>query len=423
MKRIVSNVLVITFSLIVFSACADENPELRKKINPYINYLDKDHLSSKDYIFKLFEKYDVVILSERLRSESTQWDFITELISDERFAENVGNIFTEYGPLNYQNKIDSLLLNDNLSSSKAAELTVSLMRNLSYWPVLLNTGYFNLLNELHSKNLSLEKNQKIRLWFCDDTFNWDNVNEENYSSLFREYTAQKNIMLAERISSRYRRIVASADNRKKALVILYHANAFNKPMEFDNSSVREGTGAILARKYLGKTANVLINNTIDNLQGGRLKIADGLWDAAFAKTGNPDLGFDLNGSPFGNDEFDQTSYSKKMREKFLYKDIFTGYVFAGPLENHEVNYGYEGLLDGFEDEYLRRSKCIGEEYFKEIRENLIPKLQNEIVVVEKPVYAQTREDEIKYFLTHPVFFILVAFLGLTLYFLGKRYKR
>ena len=46
---------------------------------------------------ELFDKYDHVILCERHHQEMTQDDMIFDLITDKRFVDKVGVVFTEIG--------------------------------------------------------------------------------------------------------------------------------------------------------------------------------------------------------------------------------------------------------------------------------------------------------------------------------------
>ncbi len=52
-----------------------------------------------DYVFDLFQKYDIVEISERLHPEYTQYDLYSKIVGDPRFVERVGNIFTKRAQL------------------------------------------------------------------------------------------------------------------------------------------------------------------------------------------------------------------------------------------------------------------------------------------------------------------------------------
>ena len=45
-------------------------------IRPYAEFVEQCSTSPVDYVMGLFERYDVVILSERHHAEITQYDFI-----------------------------------------------------------------------------------------------------------------------------------------------------------------------------------------------------------------------------------------------------------------------------------------------------------------------------------------------------------
>jgi hypothetical protein len=88
---------------------------VQKTSATYVSFLKKEHARPVDYVLQLFDQYDLVILCERVHTESTQWDFIYELVSDQRFIDHVGNIFTEYGVINLQPDLDRFMQIKNLS--------------------------------------------------------------------------------------------------------------------------------------------------------------------------------------------------------------------------------------------------------------------------------------------------------------------
>ncbi len=80
---------------------------------------------------------------------------------------------------------------------------------------------------------------------------------------------------------------------------------------------------------------------------------------AAAVLGNPSLGFNFQGSPFGDEEFDYFAVPFSLGKK--YQDIFTGYVFFKPLDEHRLSFGIPGLLDpAFAGEMLRRCQIAGQ---------------------------------------------------------------
>ena len=66
-------------------------------------------VSPKEYIFKLFEQSDIVVLGERDHRDTVQYNFILDLLADSRFAERVGYVYTEVGAVNMTDEANRLL--------------------------------------------------------------------------------------------------------------------------------------------------------------------------------------------------------------------------------------------------------------------------------------------------------------------------
>ena len=63
----------------------------------------------KEYIFKLFEKSDIVVLGERDHRDTVQYDLIHDILADPRFAEQIGYVYTEVGSYNMNDDVNRLL--------------------------------------------------------------------------------------------------------------------------------------------------------------------------------------------------------------------------------------------------------------------------------------------------------------------------
>jgi hypothetical protein len=168
--------------------------------------------------------------------------------------------------------------------------------------------------------------------------------------------------MADRIIEKVNENRARADGRKKALVVMNFRHAYNDRFERSNGEKGDNVGRYLFEAYPGEVANVLINSLA--VQVGTTDrrpvlavIQDGKWDAAFAVAGDPSLGFDLAGSPFGADAFD---HFPGTREGLAYEDVFTGFVFFVPLKDHKYVYGIPGLFDhGFDAKAVERYMITG----------------------------------------------------------------
>ena len=90
---------LILFLILILVLSCNQKQVYNIELLPYTNFLEKDHKKAKDYVLDLFEKNDLVIICERDHRENTQYEFLNELISDPKFIQNVGNVFTEVGSI------------------------------------------------------------------------------------------------------------------------------------------------------------------------------------------------------------------------------------------------------------------------------------------------------------------------------------
>ncbi len=321
-----------------------------KALTPYIDFLKNNDLDPVDYAMGLFKKYDIVILCERAHPEITQYDLIYRLVSDRRFIDEVGHVFTELGSINQGEKIDAYLKSENLDAREAENNLLYIYRNLTFLPMWNNVNFYEFLKKLRLLNMFLPPEKKISLYFSDVPFSWEDMTEDNYRE-FQSTLSQRDRMMADNVIRRFSEIRRSAEARKKALVIMNYRHAFNDRFEKPGGKKGDNVGRYVFEAFPDKTANVLLNS-VRILLGSTdqnvimAPIQDGKWDAAFAVMGNSSIGFDMESSPFGQDEFD---FFPVRNDGLTYQDVFTGFVFYKPLEQHKFLTGIQGLFaNGFD---------------------------------------------------------------------------
>lgn len=95
----------------------------------YAYFVKNNTENPVDYIFHLFNQYDIVVLSERYHPEYTQYEFISKLLNDKRFIKNVGNIFTETGSVSFQDTLNTYLHTSFKNEEELKKSTATLQRN------------------------------------------------------------------------------------------------------------------------------------------------------------------------------------------------------------------------------------------------------------------------------------------------------
>ena len=323
------------------------------KIKPYVEFIEKQKTSSKDYIISLFNNYDIVILCERDHRDITQYEFILDLIKDKKFIDSVGNIFIEVGSSSLNPRLNEFLKTQDLDSVEVNKKVRFFHRNAGWYPLWekYNLSYF--IKNIYYINNQLSQGQKLTLYPSDIPFLWDSIRTvEDYDNCTKSLDYRDSIM-ANYIITQFDEI--HSEKRKKALIIMNYRHAFGN---YPDGSKPDNVGRYLFERYKGQVANVYLNSLVVTDDNEYTLIQKGKWDAAFKVLNNPNIGFNFKDSPFGNDNFDIAPALEK--QNFKYKDIFTGFIFYLPLEKHLCVVGIPEIIstDGFEQELKRRINIL-----------------------------------------------------------------
>lgn len=124
-----------------------------KETKLYSDYIQKHAQNPVDYIFDLFNKYDLVVISERMHPEYTQYELIFKIINDPRFTNQVGNIFTECGSVSFQDTLRTYLHTHFENENSINKSTANLQRNSNgVWPLWDNTNLFDFFKTVNKLN-------------------------------------------------------------------------------------------------------------------------------------------------------------------------------------------------------------------------------------------------------------------------------
>lgn len=267
----------------------------------------KQQKDAKDYVFSLFEKNDIVILCEPNHAEIKTWKFISELVTDKRFIDKVGHVFTEYGAVNQQSVLDSFINNNHKNIEKEASKVTD----------YFNTGFFNYMVNLNKCNTNLPDSLKIKHLFCDidgiHDFGKYKINEFEYS--------HRDSFLANVVIDNYLKF---HKKRNKCLVVTNYRHAYNLFQD-----VPENQAEYIFKAIPNKTANVLLNSYSMNMFFLYYPILHGKWDKILSDN-KKQIGFNFKNSPFGKEEFD---HFVKFKKGIKYQDVFTGFIYTYPLKD------------------------------------------------------------------------------------------
>ena len=385
-----------------------------KEVNQYASYI-KDHKQDPvDYMFGLFKKYDIVVISERMHPEYSQYEFIFKVINDKRFARLVGNIFTECGSVSYQDSLDNYLHTNYASKDDLDRATARLQRNSNaVWPLWGNTNLFDMFKTVHDLDAVLPDSSRINWYFTDLPVNWETATHASYVKNYT--TPHRDSLMAVQVIERYKNVI-SGQERTKALVIMNTYHGFG--LARDGRNYFGGTAAYIMKALPGKVSNVMMNFASMKYLTVFVPVQSGKWDAAFEVAGNPAAGFDFAGSPFGNDLFEGRADQVK---GLTYKDVFTGLIFYTPLNKQYCKDGFPFETGNNETELLKRAACVSPGYVESMK-HLI---EYQKTHPGDPTSTNPLKMPVNYNLIHMVFAPFLMFLLLltiSISFLVKRKK-
>ena len=331
----------ILLSLSVMIADAQESQ------GEYEDFLADQHLSAKEYILSLFEKYDIVILCERDHREITQYDLILDVISDKRFRSEVGNIYTEIGNFQRNDILNEFLCNDALSDRAARREALEIQRDSYGAGLWEKSNYAYFIHGVWDTNKRDDNNVKI--YNLDIGIrDWATATVEdirNRDSLM----PHRDSILADNFLQAY-----NSSGSEKALVIMNFRHAFVKDV-----GRSENAGRYIAEHFPEKVANVMISGTSLSPEMSLSAIAQGRWDSSFMNAGKENVGFDFAGSPFGQTDFDMIPLPGCGN----YEDWFTGIVYYTYFPDYRIVCNFKNFISRrFAKELIRRYQLEAEVY-------------------------------------------------------------
>lgn len=350
-----------------------------KEVRQYANYIKNNSYKPVDYIFELFKKYDIVVLSERLHPEYTQYELIFDIIKDKRFVAEVGNIFTECGSVSYQDSLDKYLLKDFESDKMLDKATAYLQRSSNaVWPLWNNTNLFDLFKNVNKLNCATQDSSKIKWYFTDLPINWETATHQTFIKNFTN--PQRDSLMADKVIDVVKNVFP-AQKRRKALVIMntYHGyGTVNSGQNYFNSTVGYIMGSLP-----GKVANVMLNTVIITSEILVAPVCKGKWDKAFSILNYPNVGFDFADSPFGEDKFDLRF--TPIKKNIKYKDVFTGYIFYTPISKQFTSINFPYQFENFEETIIKRAACVDQNHVEKIKNNIeFYKKHEDNPIIKKP---------------------------------------
>jgi hypothetical protein len=352
-------------------------------LKPYINFLEKQNTSAKDYIIELFDEYDIVILCERDHREITQYDLILDVLSDNRFTTNVQNAYFEIGNENLNDTLNRFLHNRELSIEEVNSSVLNFQRNIYGAPLWEKSNYSYYIKKVHDINKRLPAENQVNIFGLDiGIADWTTATEKDICVRDSLVTNFRDSILA----SNFIKTFNKQHKTSKALVVLNFRHAF-----VEDLFGKENAGRFIASAFPSKVANVYLNSFAmqRNKETNAVEItaiADGKWDASFIKTNKNNVGFDFKGNPFGNDSLDIFP----AKSDYTFDKVFTGFVYFTYFSDFRTITGIENFIDNdFAPELMKRYRLEQKVYKNTIPD--INKLKEDYNTVTNITYKEDKD--------------------------------
>jgi hypothetical protein len=305
-----------------------ENPQAYLK--PYVEFLNAAAQSPEKYLLDCLQKHPLVILGE-IHHRPAYWAVVSRIVRNPRFAKAVGVIYLEL-PANHQKSLDEWLDGETPSMRPI----MSLLRDMLWmgWP---DQAMFDFFLTVRDVNHRLPPEQRVRILLVDMERPWEEIHTRND---WRGYDTDRDALMARNILKDAR--IHKADQRH-GLFIVGYTHALINMVSVATDQPYHSAGWHL-RQALSDDVFAIIEHgpIISNMGQVFGRRALGLFDSAFAATGDKPAGFLLARSPFGLQPFDADADLCRGTSS-LYSDAFQGYLYVEPLDRER----FSALIPGF----------------------------------------------------------------------------
>jgi hypothetical protein len=343
--------ILITFALTLFTLIVFGQ-------NTYKEFLVKNSTEPVDYLERLFQKKNLVIICERDHREITQYDLFYDILSQDWFSSHVRNIILELPSVSIQNELDDLLFAKNLSDNEIEAKAKYIYRNLYNGPLWEKSNLYSFIVKVARLNRARGINKKIRIIGANVKFSWDEIKNKSDYKEFEKTLYLRDRSMAKNISNWYKSSV-----KNKALIIMNYRHAYSN-IYWKKNRKTDNVGRYLKEEFPNEMTNVFLNSYANRRYSWKGKFhANKKWDLAFQANANKAVAFRLKNSPFGNDRFDDYPY---IATQLKWYEVFDHFIFYNPLSEHVISNGVDNIIDEeFRKELERRYKIIGKELTKE----------------------------------------------------------
>lgn len=315
------------------------------------DYVKNNGKAPEELILDALSNHKIVVYGEIHRRKAS-WDLMKSVINSPKFAEKAGTVFMELSS-DKQNELDRFFAKEKIDT----EIILNIFRDVQIngW---YDRGMYEFLIEMWKLNQILPEEKRINVVCADEPRPFHSF--QNFEEIKAHFDGiDRNERMAKIISE----TISAQKDKRNNLFIVGVGHAFKSPVPGfgegkPKSEAKPAAAAQLAKIFSpGEVFSIfqhcpIISN--DGTMHGLIR--NGLFDSAFAQSGNAPIAFQLKGSPFGREPFDGLNEITYDKEAGNFETNYDAYIFLGPLESEQGEYlFYDILTDDYIKELNRRA--------------------------------------------------------------------
>lgn len=305
------------------------------------------------YIMGLFDQYDIVFLVEREHPEYTQWDFFSQLILNDTFAERVGCVATEYGRHEQQQQVDAFLSTPYPSDTDRQKEAADIIRNSpAFHPFWFGRNIYDFIIRLQEYDITHDSAHQIRWFPGGGDSDWARLDSDQTINSFYAMEKQHDSSIARTVIHYYNERKAADPSRNKMLVIVNQIHGFRNVLRQYRTTID-----LVDEAFPGKVGAVYLP-TANFASPFSQPLYNGVWQDAATAVG------DCFAVPLKGSLVEKQYYTGlQAPEKFgtiKMDELFDGFLFyKTPYEYYFEENGYPYFWENnFEDSLKRRFIAI-----------------------------------------------------------------
>ena len=304
------------------------------------------------FLMQLFDRYNIVFLVEREHPEVLQWDYFTQFILSEPFAEKVGSVCIETADHDMQPAIDTFLNRDYPSDTAREKAAAHIIRECSVWPTWYEKSLFDFFVQTNLFNRSHDSLHQIRICACDRDNAWDLI-DTNRMAIYHLMNIRDSIM-GTNVLRFYQEQTAQNPARNKMLAIFNDIHCYRKALPRYKNTID------YVEAQYPKKVGVLCLPAATYYWNGKTCFfyPEAMWYSAAREVGDC-FAVPVKGSILENKHL-RKNLAPRLWGKITLQEMFDGMLFIGHPTQYVMNEdGYPYQFDpDFEQECLRRGKIL-----------------------------------------------------------------